>query len=569
MSVRNGFVLLLALSALTFLVACGGSSSGIANPVAPPTGGFTNANLNGTYVFSIAGADQASGLPYAIAGTLTADGSGGNGKGNITAGTIDINDSNTSEFTAPVAGVSINSGGFYNVNVDGRGQITIGLSQAISNFPNLTFDFVLQDNNHGLITEFDDFATGSGTLDLQAAGVTPTGSYAFSLSGAAYSGSPWATVGNFTLTGTTISGLDDLDEGVSLSYPGQTLSGSLALASSAGPATTLTTVDQASATTFSGLFDAFAIDATHLKLIEMDTTATLSGDAFSQTSTAFPTGSLAFTLQGDDASSAPFAAGGIMTTTGTSISGTEDYNQDGSVSSASTPPPFTAAYAAGGTGRFTLGSFATFVGGTSYAAYPYTVSSSVSGLFLLEIDEGGITTGAAYAQNASATLAASQGYGLNLSGINLTESASAGGLVEVDDIAEFTTSSSGNTITGVIDENSDLNGAPVATSAPFVNNSSSQSTYTTPTGGRGQIGASVGTSSNNSTLNGGFLLTYYTVDGTTFPFIETDSGQVSSGVFVQQSSSGSASAARPAMFVVQPLFRPHANAKKQKQTKFN
>jgi hypothetical protein len=558
MSVRNGFVLLFALSALTFLVACGGSSSGVANPTPPPTGGFTNANLNGTYVFSVSGSD-ATGAPYAMAGTLTADGSGGNGKGNITAGSVDIND--PSGLTAPAAGVSINSGGFYSVSVDGRGQITIGLSNSISGIPNFTFDFVLQDSTHGLITEFDTFATGSGTIDLQAAGVTPSGSYAFSLSAGTYTTTPWATVGNFTLTGTTLSGLDDLDEGPSLSYPAQTLSGSLALASSTGPATTLTTVDQASATTFSGLFDAFAIDATHLKLIEMDSTATLSGDAFSQTSTAFPTGTLAFTLQGDTLASGLLAAGGIMTVTGTSLSGTEDSNQAGTVSSASTPPPFTAAYAAGGTGRYTLGSFASFIGGTSYAAYP-----SVGGLLLLEIDSVGITTGAAYSQSASATLAASEGYGLNLQGVNLTASASAGAAVEVDDIAEFTANSTGNTITGVIDENSVING-PATFSAPFVNNSSTSSTYTTPTGGRGQIGASVGTSSNDTTLNGGFLLTYYTVDGTTFPFIETDSGQVSAGVFVQQNPSASASAARHAMFVVQPIIRPHATAKKQKQIK--
>jgi hypothetical protein len=558
MSVRNGFVLLLALSALTFLVACGGSSSGVANPTPPPTGGFTNANLNGTYVFSIAGVDSASGAPYAIAGTLTADGSGGNGKGNITAGSVDINDPD--ELSAPAAGVPINSGGFYNVNVDGRGQITIGLSSNISNFPNLTLDFVLQDSTHGLITEFDTFATGSGTIDLQAAGVTPSGSYAFSLSSGTSTptSSPSATVGNFTLTGTTISGLDDLDEGETLSYPGQTLSGSLALASSAGPATTLTTVDQSGATTFSGLFDAFAIDATHLKLIEMDATATLSGDAFSQTSTSFPTGSLAFTLQGETLASGLLAAGGIMTTNGTSISGTEDSNASGTVSSASPPPPFTAAYAAGGTGRFTLGSFATFIGGTAYAAYP-----SSGGLLLLEIDSVGITTGAAYSQSASATLAASQGYGLNLSGANLGLT-DGGTETQVDDIAEFTANSSGNTITGVIDENSAANG-PVATSAPFDNSSTATSTYTTPTGGRGQIAASVGTSSTNTTLNGGFLLTYYTVDGTTFPFIETDNGQVAAGVFVQQNSSASASAARHAMFVVQPLIRPHATAKKQKK----
>lgn len=552
MSVRNGFVLLLALSALTFLVACGGNSSGISNPTAPPTGGFTNANLNGTYVFSVSGVDGSDG-PYAIAGTLTADGSGGNGKGNISAGTIDIND--PSGLTAPAAGVSINSGGFYSISVDGRGQITIGLSQAISGIPNFTFDFVLQDTNHGLVTEFDSFGTGSGTIDLQAAGATPPSgaSYAFSLSGAPAGGGAWATVGNFTLTGSSLAGLDDLNEGGLVAFTGQALSGSLVLASSNGPATTLTTP------AFSGTFDAFAINGGHLKLIEMDAQATLSGDAFSQTSTDFPTGTLAFTIEGETVSAVPFAAGGVMSSTGTAISGTEDYNLPPNISSASSPPPFTAVYTAAGTGRFTLGSFTTFVGGTSYAAYP-----SSGGLLMLEIDEAvGIATGAAYSQSASATLAASEGYGLNLAGIYL--GANTGGVAtEVDDIAEFTANSTGSTITGVVDENS-FAGGPVTFSAPFVNNSNATSTYTTPSGGRGQIGASVGTSSNDTTLNQGFLLTYYTVDGTTFPFIESDSGQVSAGVFVQQNPSASASAARTAMFVVQPLVRPHATGKKQKK----
>jgi len=48
------------------------------------------------------------------------------------------------------------------------------------------------------------------------------------------------------------------------------------------------------------------------------------------------------------------------------------------------------------------------------------------------------------------------------------------------------------------------------------------------TNGRGQISATA------DTINGGLLLNYYTVDGTTFPFIETDGGQVATGVFVQQ-----------------------------------
>ncbi|MGA7377368.1 MAG: hypothetical protein WBW36_13535 [Candidatus Sulfotelmatobacter sp.] len=553
MSVRNGIVLLVALSTLLFLAACGGSGTSIATPVAPPSGAFSNSNLNGTYVFSVSGTD-ANGAPYAMVGTFTANGSGGNGKGSITAGTFDINDS--AVFSSPAAGVSITSGSTYSVTADGRGQAVIATNITSGTpgqtFPNLTFDFVLTDSSHGLITEFDSFGSGSGTLDLQAANTTPSGTYAFSLSGATPTGSSWATVGNFTVTGTTIAGLDDLNEGGLLPYANSTLTGSLVLGPSATPATILS-IDNNGNSVLNGTFDAVAIDATHLKLIEMDTTATLSGDAFSQTSAAFPTGTLAFTMNGLS-SGQLYAAGGFMSPAATgAITGTEDYNVNGTnLSSQTAPVPFTAAYAAGGTGRYTLGSFATFVGGTSYAAYP-----SSGGLLLLETDATGITFGAAYTQTAGATLAASQGYGMNLSGVNLT--GIGNGAVEVDDIAEFTTASGGN-LTGIIDENYDPSGSATL-GIPLTSG-----TYgAIDSNGRfGVAATAVSSNGNSGTLEGGFTLTAYAVDGTTFPFIESDSGQVATGVFVLQSPSASGAAiARSHMFVVRPLIVPHAASKKK------
>jgi hypothetical protein len=76
MSVRNAIVSLLSFSTLLFLAACGSNGGGIANPVAPPSGGFSASNLNGTYVFSISGTDS-TGFSYAMVGTFTANGSGG------------------------------------------------------------------------------------------------------------------------------------------------------------------------------------------------------------------------------------------------------------------------------------------------------------------------------------------------------------------------------------------------------------------------------------------------------------------------------------------------------------
>ena len=327
MSVRNGIVLLVALSTLLFLAACGGNGSGPATPVAPPSGAFSNSNLNGTYVFSISGTD-ANGLPYAMVGTLTANGSGGNGKGSITGGTLDINDGSN----GLAAGATINSNSTYSVGTDGRGEAVVGTNITTSTpgqpFPNLTFDFVLTDSSHGLITEFDSFGSGSGTLDLQAANTTPTGAYAFSFSGASSSGSTWAAAGNFSVSGGIISsGLEDFNEGALLNYNAEALTGSLALGPSTSPSTTLVT----SVFPSGMLFDAVAIDATHLKFIEMDTTATLSGDAYSQTSTALPTGTMAFTfagLAGAGTAGVPFVSGGFMTNSASgAVTGTEDYNE--------------------------------------------------------------------------------------------------------------------------------------------------------------------------------------------------------------------------------------------------
>ena len=161
----------------------------------------------------------------------------------------------------------------------------------------------------------------------------------------------------------------------------------------------------------------------------------------------------------------------------------------------------------------------------------------------------------AYQQTPGATFSGAQGYGLNLTGDNLNDG------VEIDDIAEFT-AATGGTLTGIIDENYD----PGNTNPIY--DQVLNGTYTGPdASGRYAISATTGTSSSNGTLNGGFGLTYYTVDGTTFPFIETDdSGQVAIGVLIEQNPSGVYSTPDKSqhMFVVRPLIKPRAAQKKAK-----
>jgi hypothetical protein len=512
-----------------FLAGCGGGS-GVTRGVAPPTGAFSNSNLNGTYVFSASGTDS-SGGPYAMVGNFKANGSGA-----ISGGALDIND----QLSGTLPDASITSSN-YSVGADGRGQATLQIS-GISGLSSITLDFVLQDSAGGLVTEFDGFGSGSGTLDLASSGATPTGTYAFIMSGVyggstSGGGSTLSTVGNFAVgSGGAISGLEDFNLNGIVSAD-QTLSGTVVVGPSATPASSLT------AGSFALTYDVFPVSAGHLKLIEMDTKGTLSGDAYTQSSTAMPTGTMAFTLVGGIASS--IAAGGFLVTDGSgniTTASSLDVNNNGTVTNG---VGFSGTYTAGGTGRFTLGNLTGFVG-SSFAAYP-----SAGGVLLLEIDNSGLLMGAAFPQTSGTTFTAAQGYGLNLSGVNPNSSSfGTGSPVEVDDIAEFTANSSGTTVSGVIDENYAPGGGP-----NFALQLSG--TYTPPDStGRGTISANAG-NNNNSTLNGGFGLTFYSVDGTTFPFIETDnSGQVSGGVFVEQNSSGSASAKRAHLFILQSPVRP-------------
>jgi hypothetical protein len=154
MSLRNRLVLPVIFSALTVLAGCG-SSNPIITP--PPTGGFSNSNLNGTYVFSVTGSDPSFNF-LTIAGTFTANGNGG-----ITGGVIDFN-GNTS---GPITNQAI-TGGSYSVGADGRPASRSGVLTLSTVGGPFSFDYVLTSKEHGLITEFDTGGTGSGTLDLQA-----------------------------------------------------------------------------------------------------------------------------------------------------------------------------------------------------------------------------------------------------------------------------------------------------------------------------------------------------------------------------------------------------------------
>ena len=499
-------------------------------------GAFNATNFKGTYVISITGTDLNAGAGtasfFAIVGTITADGSG-----NITAGTVDINDPDIGGFAAGQA-VSASK---YTITPDGRGTGTL-----VTPVGSFGLDFVLTSGGHGLITRFDGSGSGSGTLDIQgAASQSSLTAVAFTLSGSdATSSFAVGSVGAASLdsSGVITAGTQDFNEGgSSAGLSDLTLSGSVVLTSSTNGTAVLST---------SGIlgtlnFDVWVVDSTHLKLIETDAAAVLAGDAYTQTSTSIPAGTLVFTISGGDSSNpaAPFVAGGLMTTDagGTITSGLEDFNDAGT---AFTVPSFTGSCTstnAVGRCQWALAGFSNgILQAFQFAAYP-----SSAGTLLLEVDSFGQTQGAAYLQ--SATAFSPDGYGLNLSGSNVSG--------EVDDIAQFNaTSATSNNLSGLLDEN-DLGGplAPASLSGTYTPDS--------PATGRGMI-----TIPSLNTSIGTLNLEYYVIDGSTIAFIEVDTAQVGVGIFQLQSVSTSPGVAQPAIPMVRPISKMFAASRRKAAT---
>jgi hypothetical protein len=561
MSVRNALVLFLALSTMSLLVGCGSSNN---TPIPPPTGGFTDASLTGTYVFSFSGFDVSGGSEsfFAVVGALVANGSGSFSSGSI----IDINDPAMTTFVGASSNVQLGlpATGGYKVTADGRGTGTIDVT--INSVPvQIGIDFVLNSPSGGLITRFDDNGSGSGTINLQTAGITQAnlqGSYAFGVAGTDTVGNPLGAVGAFTLdVNGNATGSEDFNaNGDSINLTALPLtSGAVLVGSPSGTAQL-----NASAGSLSSLgFDVWVIDSTHLKFIETDSTAVLAGDAFVSTQTAFPSGPLVFTMSGDDIEDppAPIAMGGLLTSTGSSISGgLQDINDAGSVGQAplvtGSLTPFT-----GGRTQLTLNGIfnggwevgaITTPGNYTFAAYPYN-----GGIELLEIDSfGGITAGTAYPQTPS-SLGATQGYALNLTGSN-----DAPG--EVDMIAEFVTNSSNGFSSGLYDTNN-LGLSPDGLVSDL-SLGSSTGVYSNDSNGDGRGTVSFpNPQTNNNSLSDfdTFNFVFYTINSSNIVFIETDGDQLGLGTLQLQSASGSG-AIRPAFSMVRPAIAAHGALRKKK-----
>jgi hypothetical protein len=536
MSVRNALVLFLALSTAALMVGCGTSTP---TPVAPPSGGFTTSSLTGTYVFSTEGYDS-DGDFLTMVGSFVATGNNG-----ISSGTVDV------VSTDPEFGLSPNvamSNASYIISSDGRGQITFSAAVEEGTAP-FILDFVLTSNSHGLITEFDSNGSGSGTLDLQPAAVSQSAlsglSYAFSIAGTGPS-APFATAGSLTLgaTGGVTAGVEDFNnDGEATVDAAISTSSSVTVGTGTAPGAAQL-VSSFGAGSYS--YDVYAIDSTHLKFIESDGLFVAVGDAYTQ-GTSLPSGTVVFTMSGEDVQSGPLALAGFMPVSGLGVAGgAEDFNDAGNVDA--TPIAFSGNFSAltGGRSQLNLSGFENgglndVTGNYTFAAYPFT-SGGVTGLQMLEIDGAGVTSGTGYLQTSTA-LTTSEGYGLNLQAVN---TGSGQGAFEEDDIAEFQTTSTnfGPGITDINDEGQTSFGQSFA------------GTYQTDT--TGEYTATT-TEAGNPFLD----FNFYAVNGSTFLILEIDPDQIGAGIFEQQNASGSPGA-EPGISMPRPPMQARALRHKAK-----
>jgi hypothetical protein len=487
MRCKRSFLILSAflLGLFIFVAGCGSS---INNP--KPQGGFTNASLNGAFAISFSGTDV-NGF-FAVAGTLTADGSG-----HITSGVLDLNRS-----TGPANNVSFS--GTYTVRPDGRG--VAGLASSAGNF---SLVFVITSPGRALVTRFEQSATGSGSMDLQNPSAFSTaalaGTFVFNLTGLDATGNLEATVGSFTTnaTGTVTTGVQDSSENGAIFTNEAISAGSIQVAANGRGTASLTT---AAAPTTPRNFAFYVVDANRIKLVETDTLPVWAGDAFRQSGTLSNSsfaGPFAFTVAGNDVGIGPFAGGGVLSSdgAGTISSGTEDFNEAGT---ASVNIGLSGTYTVGANGRGTAVINNGTTGTLNLVLYPTT-----NGIQLLETDTGTVVSGAAFAQSGALSSASVQGnYGLNYTG------ATTGG--ELDAVASLAANGSGH-LAGIID----INNVGSTSSG-----TSLTASYSVDATGRGPLTLISGLGQQNTAI--------YVLNSSRALFVDLDSDLVAAGVIEHQ-----------------------------------
>ncbi len=329
---RKLYLSLGLVSLLCLYTACGSNNGTV--PGFIPKGNFSNASLNGQYVYQIEGFDfrnSTTGVPYREAGVFTANGSGG-----ITSANDDFSEGSTVLTTT--------STGSYAISNDGTGSLSFNTAGGTINLA-----VTIVSASKVYLVEGDSVLNAGGLAEKQdttAIATVPSGTFVFrehDITALQSVGS----VGAFTVSGGTVSaGGKDVNSGgvfTSLTFTG----GSFNSPDTATGRGTGTLTDSSPATSS---FFYYIVDANNIRFLSEDVGVVGSGRAEKQTGTPALSGSYAFGSEGDTIGflSSINSAGRFTASSGAISSGARDTVQDGSSIVNST---FTGTYTQAASGR--------------------------------------------------------------------------------------------------------------------------------------------------------------------------------------------------------------------------
>jgi len=202
---KNSFLAVSLFTCMIFAAGCGAGAGINGIPPGGGSGAYSNASLNGSYVYQLAGTVSSTGAPYQEAGVLIAD-----GNGHITGGIDDFTQGNTSSIGSTISGT-------YAIASNGTGTISLTSSTFTASLA-----VTLVSSAKAYLIEADPL-NAAGVAELQSAsaiGAVPNGTFVFKTHTTA-GAIPTSTVGQFTLQNGGIfqSGFVDVNRAGSFSSP--------------------------------------------------------------------------------------------------------------------------------------------------------------------------------------------------------------------------------------------------------------------------------------------------------------------------------------------------------------
>jgi hypothetical protein len=506
-------------SAVTLTVTAVADKTKSASAAIIVTGAVSTTLAPGNYVFSLSGTN-ASGF-YFVAGVFSV------ASGGIIAG----GEQDLAEHGNVLSDAI--TGGTIAARSDGDILITLNTADASVGIQGTeTLEVALISTTSALLSEFDASASSSGTLDMQATGLsTPSGGYAFSTIGLDRSGSPLALGGIINVDGSgVISGtgsvFDMNDHGV-LS-PDQSFAASTVTApDSLGRVSFLLNPDPASSVppfTLAG----YMVDASHLRLVEASdslggsTGGTALGQALVGTFSSIDIlgANLVLVMAGSDGAGAVQVVG-LLETSSNAMGGYLSFNDLAAQS------PQGGVYAVG---RYTVDSTGrvTLTGVTdSNADFTYNLQIYLTGdgkhALVISMDIGDVLAGQCINQSVGAVSLSAALFSGNYA-LNVAEVTPISGFASRHDGVGTVTADGVGSLTGFLDLNE---GGVLATDRL------TSGTFALPAISNGNfIGTMTGV--NQSSSNTPYAFTYYYVDSTQVVGIETDANQLTLAYFELQ-----------------------------------